>query len=113
MRKLNFSAFSLLALRCLLYAGAEEPHWMPDPNLRAVVEKVLREEIGLPEDIPLQKDHMGLLVHILADNRGIRSLQGLEFATNLCDYHIKSHALRQLCALQYRCSLPQSWRLWP
>ena len=84
MRKLNLCALILLATACLFHAGAEEPHWMPDANLRAVVEKVLREEIGLPEDIPWQKEHMGLLVNIFAeDNRGIRSLQGLEFATNL------------------------------
>ena len=68
MRKLNLCALILLATACLFHAGAEEPHWMPDANLRAVVEKVLREEIGLPEDTPLQKEHMEFLVHIFAED---------------------------------------------
>ena len=108
MRKLNFCTLILLVIGCLFYAGAEEPHWMPDPNLRAVVEEVLREEIGLPADIPLQKEHMRLLVHIIADNRGIRSLQGLEFAINLEELDVYRNQIEDISPLT---NLPKLSRL--
>ena len=108
MRKLNFCTLILLVIGCLFYAGAEEPHWMPDPNLRAVVEEVLREEIGLPADIPLQKEHMRLLVHIIADNRGIRSLQGLEFAINLEELDVYRNQIEDIRPLT---NLPKLSRL--
>ena len=108
MRKLNFCTLILLAIGCLLYAGAEEPHWMPDANLRAVVEEVLREEIGLPANIPLQKEHMALLVHIVSDNRGIRSLQGLEFAVNLEELDVYRNQIEDIRPL---ANLPKLNRL--
>ena len=84
MRKLNFCALILLAIGCLLYAGAEEPHWMPDANLRAVVEKVLREEIGLPDDTPLRKEHLRLLTHLeVLEGSEVNDLTGLEYAVFL------------------------------
>ena len=108
MRKLNFCTLILLAIGCLFYAGAEEPHWMPDANLRAIVEKVLREEIGLPEDIPWQKEHMGLLVNIFAEDNGIRSLQGLEFATNLEELDVSINQIQDIHPL---ANLPKLRRL--
>ena len=108
MRKLNFCTLILLAIGCLFYAGAEEPHWMPDPNLRAAVEKVLREEIGLPEDTPLQKEHMEFLVHIFAEDTGIRSLQGLEFATNLEELDV---GINQIQHIRPLANLPKFRRL--
>ena len=108
MRKLNFCTLILLAIGCLFYAGAEEPHWMPDANLRAVVEKVLREEIGLPEDTPLQKEHMEFLVHIFAEDTGIRSLQGLEFATNLEELDVGRNQIQDIHPL---ANLPKLRRL--
>ena len=108
MRQLNFCALILLVIGFLFYAGAEEPHWMPDPNLRAVVEEILREEIGLPEDIPLQKEHIGFLVSIVADNRGIRSLQGLEFAINLEELDVYRNQIEDIRPLS---NLPKLNRL--
>ena len=57
--------------------AAEE--WMPDANLRAAV----REKLGLSNDVPLTKDNIKQLTHLEAQNREIRSIQGLEFAENL------------------------------
>ena len=108
MKKLNFCILILLAIGCLFYAGAEEPHWMPDPNLRAVVKKILREEIGLPENIPLQTEHIGLLVYIFAEDKGIRSLQGLEYATNLEELDVGRNQIQDIRPL---ANLPKFRRL--
>ena len=60
-------------------APAQEDHWMPDPNLRAAV----RAKLGLSDEMPLTKDNIKRLTHLEAQHRGIRSIQGLEFAQNL------------------------------
>ncbi len=60
-------------------ASAQEDHWMPDANLRAAVQ----EKLGLSDEVPLTKDHIKGLTHLEAQNREIRSIQGLEFAENL------------------------------
>ena len=79
MKKLNFCALIFLAIGCLFYAGAEEPHWMPDANLRIAI----REKLELPDEVPLTKENIKSLIHLEAQHRGIRSIQGLEFAQNL------------------------------
>ena len=89
-------------------APAQEEHFIPDANLRAVVEKVLREEIGLPEDIPLQKEHMEFLVYLFADNKSIRSLQGLEFAKNLEELDVGRNQIQDISPL---ANLPKFRRL--
>ncbi len=97
MRKLNFCALILLAIGCLLYAGAEEPHWMPDANLRAVVEKVLREEIGLPDDMPLRKEHLRLLTHLeVLEGSEVNDLTGLEYAVFLERFHADHNQIQDL-----------------
>ncbi len=86
--------FIVLCVLCI--APAQEEHFIPDANLHAVIEKTLQEEIGLPEDIPLQKEHMALLVNIFAENEGIRSLQGLEFATNLEELDVGRNQIQDI-----------------
>ncbi len=67
----------------------EEPEsaWMPDAALRAVV----REEMGLPTHIALEKSRMLQLIHVDGNNKGITDLTGLEFATNLRILHVGGH----------------------
>ena len=64
----------------------EEPEsaWMPDAALRAVV----REKMGLPTHIVLEKSRMPQLIHVDGNNKGITDLTGLEFATNLRILHV-------------------------
>ena len=57
---------------------------MPDAALRAVV----REEMGLPPHIALEKSRMLQLIHVDGNNKGITDLTGLEFATNLRNLHV-------------------------
>ena len=67
----------------------QEPEsvWMPDATLRAVV----REEMGLPTHIALEKSRMPQLIHVDGNNQGITDLTGLEFATNLRTLHVGGH----------------------
>ena len=59
--------------------SAPEDHWMPDPNLRTAI----REKLELPDEVPLTKGNIKSLIHLEAQNKEIRSIQGLEFAQNL------------------------------
>ena len=61
-----------------------QTHWMPDPALRAAI----REELGLPETVPLTKEDMQGLKRLNAEGKGIADIKGLEFAQNLVSLHL-------------------------
>ena len=61
-----------------------ETQWMPDAALRAAI----REELALPEAVPLTKDRMQKLKRLQADRKGIKDIKGLEFAQNLANLHL-------------------------
>ena len=61
-----------------------EKQWMPDAALRAAI----REELALPEAVPLTKDRMQELQRLKADGKGITDIKGLEFARNLVNLHL-------------------------
>ena len=71
--------FWLILISVMSHAEEAAEEWMPDANLRAAV----REKLGLSNDVPLTKDNIKQLTHLEAQNREIRSIQGLEFAENL------------------------------
>ena len=58
-----------------------EAVYIPDVNLRAVIE----EALGKPSGAPITAEEMATLVnlHRMAESKGISDLTGLEFATNL------------------------------
>ena len=64
-----------------------ESVYIPDPNLRAVIEEVLNKAPGAT----ITADEMATLetLEVLADSKGIRDLTGLEFATNMRDLWLK------------------------
>ena len=64
-----------------------ESVYIPDPNLRAVIEEVLNKAPGAT----ITADEMETLetLEVLADSKGIRDLTGLEFATNMRDLWLK------------------------
>ena len=96
MKKLNFCALIFLAIGCLLYAGAEEPHWMLDPNLRAVVEQAL-QEIGLPDDTPLRKEHLRFLTYLgVPEGSQVKDLTGLEHAVSLEQFYADDNQIEDL-----------------
>ena len=66
-----------------------ESVYIPDPNLRAVIEEVLGKAPGAT----ITADEMATLetFETLADAKGIRDLTGLEFATNMRDLWLKGN----------------------
>ena len=76
------------------YAHAEAAEeWMPDANLRQAV----REALELPADVPLTKEKMQELIGFLvANDRGIFDITGLEFATNLRKIFIGKNPITDL-----------------
>ena len=71
-------------------AGSE---WMPDPALRAAI----IEQLGLPANIPLTKDKMPRLTQrLIAVNKGIIDITGLEFATNLKALNLNKNHITDL-----------------
>ena len=96
MKKLNLCVLIFLAIGCLFYAGAEEPHWMPDPNLRAIVEQAL-QEIGLPDDTPLKKEHLRFLTHLgIPEGSQVNNLTGLEHAAFLEQFNADDNQIEDL-----------------
>ena len=66
--------------------------WMPDTNLR----QAIREEIGLPDAIPLEKRHLHLLARFDAHDKGIADITGIEFAINLTFFRISMNPITDL-----------------
>ena len=71
---------------------------IPDPNL----ESAIREELNLPDEIPLTQQEMLRLAKLEAGESEITDLTGLEYATNLKDLRVcknQIHDLRPLSGL--------------
>ena len=69
--------------------------YIPDVNLRAVVEEVL----GKAPSASIATEDMARLTRIVADERGIRDLTGLEYATNLERIEFRRNAISDLSPL--------------
>ena len=69
--------------------------WMPDPNLRAAV----REALGIPDEDPLTQLDMEQLTALSAEERQIRDLRGLEYATNLTSALLEGNPISDLSPL--------------
>ena len=65
---------------------------IPDPNLRAVIE----EKLGKIPNAPITVEEMATLERIFPEDKGIRDLTGLEFATNLEWLKIESNQISDL-----------------
>ncbi len=57
--------------------------WMPDVSLQVAVIEHLRENVALPEGVPLRKDQVGLLRNLSINGLKISDLTGLEHAVSL------------------------------
>ena len=66
--------------------------WMPDPALQAAI----RGELGLLPDILLTKEHLPMLHYLDADQKGVRNITGLAFATNLRELHLSENPITDL-----------------
>ena len=87
----------MFVYNAFVYAeGAEE--WIPDPNLR----KAVREEIGVPEGVPITEVDIAKVVSLNAASMDITDLTGLERFLNLeklLAYHNHIQDLRPLAGL--------------
>ena len=101
MRQLNFYLLILLLILCLFHTEAEEPHWMPDSNLRQAV----HEALELPIDDPLTKEKMLQLTQLHAIDKGIVDIQGLEFAVNLSELDLAGNRIKDITPLHVLTNL--------
>ena len=62
---------------------------IPDPNLHAAV----RDALNVPGDTAITKNALQGLTILVANSRGIESLQGLELATNLQHLQLRSNLI--------------------
>ena len=69
--------------------------YIPDPNLRAFIE----EELGKTPNAPITVEEMTRLHRIFPEDKGIRDLTGLEFATNLEWLKIENNQISDLSPL--------------
>ena len=68
---------------------------IPDPHLRAAIE----EALGKASGVPITAEEMATLTEIVANNRGIENLTGLEFAVNLTDLYAPDNRISDLSPL--------------
>ena len=88
--------------RCYVYSFIILIHWcstvsaqvidLPDPNL----EKAIREELNLSDEIPLTQQEMLRLTRLEAPEKQIENLIGLEHATNLKSIHVHRNNISNL-----------------
>ena len=74
---------------------------IPDPNL----EKAIREELNLPDEIPLTPQEMLRLTRLAASKRQITDLTGLEHATNLTVLSIWGNPISDISSLGHLIEL--------
>ena len=70
--------------------------YIPDPNLRAFIE----ENLGKTPNAPITVEEMTRLHRISPEDKGIRDLTGLEFATNLEWLKIESNQISDLSPIE-------------
>ena len=68
---------------------------IPDPNLRAA----MAEALGKSPNAPITAEEMATLTRLVANNRGIQDLTGLEFAINLDDLLAHDNQITDLSPL--------------
>ena len=68
---------------------------IPDPNLRAAI----AESLGKNPNAPITVEEMERLGRLVARNRGIRDLTGIQFATNLSKIDLRDNEISDLSPL--------------
>ena len=68
---------------------------IPDPNL----ERAIREELGLPSEVPVTQEDMLLLDKFTVRDAEIEDLTGLEYATRVREIYLESNQIRDITPL--------------
>ncbi len=87
--------FLFVLISVVGYAQENPETWMPDPNLRSAV----REELGIPNRIPLIQLHMRELVGLDIEDKQITNLTGLEHAKNLKSFSCQVNSISDISPL--------------
>ena len=97
MKTTRFFLFKLLFVTILVWLpqSLAENINIPDANLRAVI----AEALGKQPNVPLTRADMARLGRLIAHNREIEDLTGLEFATNLSEIHANNNLIADLSPL--------------
>ena len=74
-------------------SGADVP--IPDPNLRAAI----AEQLGKSLNARITVEEMEGLVSLNAENRGIRDLTGIQYATNLSELFLRDNQISNLSTI--------------
>ena len=78
---------------------------IPDLNLRAAI----AEELGKRPNALITSEEMARLGRLDVQNRGIRELTGLQFATNLSRLHLRGNQISDLSPLAGLINLRELW----
>ena len=78
---------------------------IPDPNLRAAI----AEELGKSPNAPITVGDMERLTRLDAQNRGLRDLTGLQFATNLSRLSLNDNEISDLSPIASLVQLDALW----
>ena len=78
---------------------------IPDPNLRAAI----AEELGKSPNAQITVEEMAKLKRLVARNRGLQDLTGLQFATNLNRLHFDDNQISDLSPLAGLIELRELW----
>lgn len=94
--KIYVRYFLIVLCLCVATSVSAQEDWMPDPNLR----KAVREKLGIPADRPLTQAYVQLhLTELIATDKGIVDLTGLEHATDLQVLGLGRNKIRDLSPL--------------
>ena len=92
---LKLTDFKYDAIQQMTQQTGSAEAWMPDAALRIAV----RGEIGLLPNVPLTKEKMLQLQVLNISDKGINSIRGLEFATNLRELNLSRNSITDLYPL--------------
>ena len=97
MKMTRFFLFKLLFVTILVWLpqSLAQNINIPDENLRTAI----AETLDTPPNVPLTRADMARLGHLIAHNREIEDLTGLEFATNLSEIHANNNLIADLSPL--------------
>ena len=86
----------LIAIALWLFiVSVAHADWMPDEKLRQVV----RNTLGIPLDTPIRTDNMLRLNLLDGNNKGIRSIEGLQYAKNLEVLYLEVNSISDVTPL--------------
>ena len=83
-----FVLYAVAIIACFVFSSGAQEISIPDPGLNAAIRDALQKPTG-----PLNEEDLLSLTNLLAGQRGISSVEGLEFARNLRTLDLDSNSI--------------------